>query len=185
MKTNKKTIIGLAAVLTLALAAIAYAHGGYNRYMSGYGGHMMGSGYGGHMMGPGYGGHMMEPGYGGHMMGYGPGYGPHMRGYDNWGGLSDEDAAKLDAAQEKFFQSTRDLRSQIEEKQFALRDEMNQENPDRGKVLELQKALSGLQAEFDQKALAHRLDVAKLLPKQYGRGLYGQGYGSGYGGDCW
>jgi hypothetical protein len=41
---------------------------------------------------------------------------------------------------------------------------------------------SALQAEFDQKALAHRLDVSKLLPKQYGRGFYGQGYGSG---DCW
>ena len=178
MKRNKKTIIGLAAVLTLAIAAIAYAHGGY-------GGSMMGPGYGGHMMGPGYGGNMMGPGYGGHMMGYGPGYGPYMDGYDNRGNLSDEDAAKLDAAREKFFKATQDLRSQIREKQFDLQNELNKDNPDESKVFELQKALSGLQAEFDQKALAYQLEVGKLLPQQSTRGYYGQGRGGSYGGYCW
>jgi hypothetical protein len=174
MKTNKKTIIGLAAVLTLAIAAFAYAHGG------GYGG--------GYMMGPGgYGGHMMGPGYGGHMMGYGPGYvghmgyGPHMRGYDNWGNLSNEDAAKLDQARDKFFNSTQDLRRQIDEKQYAIQEELSKDIPDTGKVVNLQKALSGLQAEFDQKALAYRMEVNKLLPQESARGPNG----GGYGGYCW
>jgi hypothetical protein len=168
MKINKKMVIGLAAVLTLALAAFAYAHGGYG---------------GGRMMGPGYGGHMMGPGYGGHMMGYGPGmgYGPHMRGYDNWGNLSEEDAAKIDSAREKFFNSTRDLRRQIDEKQYAIQEELSQENPDTDKVLELQKALSGLQSDFDQKALAHRMEVGKLFPQ----GATSNQYRGGYGGNCW
>jgi Spy/CpxP family protein refolding chaperone len=164
MKTNKKTIIGLAAVFTLAIAAFAYAHGG------GYGG--------GYMMGPGYGGHMMGYGseYGHHM-----GYGPHMRGYDNWGNLSDENAAKLDQARDKFFNSTRDLRRQIDEKQYAIQEELRKDTPDTGKVVDLQKALSGLQADFDQKALAYRMEVRKLLPQESARGPYG----GGYGGYCW
>jgi zinc resistance-associated protein len=174
MKTNKKTVIGLAAVLTLAIAALAYAHGGYG---------------GGYMMGPGYGGHMMEPGYGGHMMGYGPGtgygprtgYGPHMRGHDDWGNLSNEEAAELDQARDKFFNSTQNLRRQIDEKQYAIQEELRKDNPDTGKVVDLQKALSGLQAEFDQKALAYRMEVRKLLPQESARGPYS----GGYGGHCW
>lgn len=172
MKTHKKTIIGLVAVLTLPLAALAYAHGGYG---------------GGYMMGPGYGGHMMGPGYGRHMMDYGPGcgpymgYGPQMRGYDNWGNLSDENAAKLDKARDEFFESTRDLRRQIDKKQTAIEEELRKDNPDTGKVVDLQKALSGLQAEFDQKALAYRMEVRKLLPQESARGPYGEGRG-GY---CW
>jgi zinc resistance-associated protein len=174
MKTNKKTIIGLAAVLTLAIAAFAYAHGG------GYGG--------GYMMGPGgYGGPMMGSGYGGHMMGYGPGYGshmgygPHMRGYDNQGYLSDEDAAKLDQARDKFFNSTRDLRRQIDEKQYAIQEELSKDSPDTGKVVDLQKALSSLQADFDQKALAYRMEMKKLVPQESAQGPFG----GGYGGYCW
>jgi len=176
MKTHKKTIIGLVAVLTLPLAALAYAHGGYG---------------GGHMMGPGYGGPMMGPGYGHHMMDYGPGcgpymgYGPHMRGYDNWGNLSDENAAKLDQARDKFFESTRDLRRKIDEKQYAIEEELRKDNPDTGKVTDLQKALSGLQAEFDQKALAYRMEVKKLVPQEAVRGSYGRGYTEGRGGYCW
>jgi hypothetical protein len=178
MKTKKKTIIGLVAVLTLAFAVLAYAHGGRG------GGYMMGPGYGGHMMGPGYGGHMMGSGYGRHMMGYGPGtgYGPHMRGYDNWGNLSNEDAAELDQARDKFFNSTQDLRRQIDEKHYAIQEELSKDNPDTGKVVDLQKALSGLQAAFDQKALAYRMEVNKLLPQQSAPGFYGEGYGGGH---CW
>lgn len=193
MKTNKKTIIGLAAVLTLGIAALAYAHGGYGGgYMMGpgYGGHMMGPGYGGHMYGGHmYGGHMMGRAYGGPMMGYGPGYdqnmgyGPHMRGYDNWGNLSADDAAKLDQARDNFFKSTLGLRRQIDEKQYAIQEELNKDNPDTGKVMELQKALSGLQAKFDQKALAYRMEVRKLLPQESDRGPYT--YSGDYGGYCW
>ncbi|WP_319405411.1 periplasmic heavy metal sensor [uncultured Desulfosarcina sp.] len=182
MKTNKMNIIGLAAVLTLAIAAIAFANDGYGGYMGGYGSHMMGRGYGGgYMMGPGYdGGHMMGPGYGGHMMGYDSDDGSYCRGGGAWGNLSDKDSAKLDASQEKFYNETRELRNQIDEKGIALNNEMRKDNPNKDKVFELQKEVSSLRNDFDQKALAHQLEVRKLLPDNF----RGSGYGNGRG-YCW
>jgi hypothetical protein len=189
MKMNKKSLGILVAVLTVGVASLAFAHGGYGGgygmgpgyggYMTGpgYGG-MMGQGYGGYMMGPGYGG-MMGPGYGGPMMGYGPGYGGYMNRPGAWGNLPEKDAAALNASQEKFFNETRDLRSQIQEKQIALNNEMAGANPDKNRLIQLQKELSGLQAKFDQKALTHRLEVRKLLPKNFNQGGYGCGYGYG------
>ncbi len=160
MTKKMKTTIGVSAVLfTLAIAAVAFAHGGgYGR--GGYGRHM-----GGHMMGNG-----------GHMMGYGS----HMRGYGAGGDLPEETRAQLDAAREGFYKETRQLRGEIEDAQMALRDEMRKDNPDKGKVVELQKSLSGLQAEFDQMAVSHRLEMRKLIPEDY----RGRGYGGGPGG-CW
>jgi Spy/CpxP family protein refolding chaperone len=171
---TKKSLM-ISAVLLFAGAAVVFAHGGYGR--GGYGGMMgYGPGYGGHMMGygPGYG---MGPG----MMGYGPGYGygPDGRGYG--ANLTEEQQAKLDAAREKFFTETETLRDQIQDKRFALGDELRKENPDTGKVTALQKELSQLEGEFDQKAIQHQLEVRKILPERARRG-YGRGYGGGY---CW
>jgi hypothetical protein len=174
MNFNKKSIFGLAALLIFGIAAVAFAHGGW-----GDGGYMMGPGYGGHMMGPGYGGgHMMGPGYGGHMMGWDSDDGPYHRGYCDRGNLSDEDAAKLDAAQEHFVNDTRELRRSIDEKQLALESELSKTNPDKTKALDLQQQLSRLRDDFDQKALAHRIEVQKIVPNGYAA----RGYGNGY---CW
>ena len=184
MKTTHITrTVVIAAVVLLAGATFAFAHGGwgddgygYGGRMGGYGGYMMGPGYGGHMMGPGYGGYMMGPGYRGYRMGpgWGRGYG---RGYGN---LSDEQQAKIDAAQNKFLDETRTLRRDLDQKGDELRREMDRENPDAKKVAEIQKQISKLQAEFDQKAVQHRLEMRKLLPEDFqGRGYYGRG---GY---CW
>ena len=75
MKINITSIVGIAAVLTLAIATVAFARGGW-----GDGSHM--GRYGGHMMGPGYGG--------GHMMDYDCNYGYHMRGHGAWRNLSEK-----------------------------------------------------------------------------------------------
>ncbi len=163
MKINTKSILGLAAVLSLAIATVAFANGGW--------------GYDSHM--DGYDGHMMEPGHGGgHMMNYDCNYGRYGHGHDAWNNLSDADAAELDASQEKFYADTFELHSQINEKELALRNEMNQSNPDQNRAITLQKELSSPQSDFDQKALAHQLEVRKLLPKDY-RGS-GYGYGPAY-----
>ena len=168
MKNNKTTIGILAAASILAITAVAFAHGGYGRYMGGYDGHMMGPGYGGGHM-------MMDDDYG---------YGRHMRGYGDSYGLSDEEAEKLDSARERFFDETRELRGKIDEKQIAMRNEMIKENPDQNKVITLQKELSGLQAEFDQKAINHRLEMRKLMPENYEHRGYARrdSRGPGY---CW
>jgi Spy/CpxP family protein refolding chaperone len=167
---NTKSIV-IAAVVLIAGATFAFAHGGWGNDDYGYGGRMMGPGYGGnYMMGPGYGGnYMMGPGWG--------------RGYHHgYGNLSDEDRAKIDAARDKFYDETRSLRRDIDDKAYDLNKEMDKDTPDANKVAELQKQLSKLQSEFDQKRVQHRLEMRKLLPENYQgseRGYYGRG------GNCW
>jgi Spy/CpxP family protein refolding chaperone len=147
----------IAAVLILAGAGIAMAHDGW-----GSRGRM--GGYGGHVMGPGY----------GPMMGYhnGPGYGD----------LSEADYNKLEAANEKFFEQTRDLREQLDEKRFALEKEWAKENPDAAKIKDFQNDISKLRSEFDAKRVEHELEVRKMMPES----ARGRGYAGGYrGGNCW
>ncbi len=168
MKTTRTTkSIVIAAVVLIAGATFAFAHGGWDNDGYGYGRHM--HGYHGGMMGPGYGGHMMGPGWG---RGYGPGR----------SNLSDEQVDKIEAARDKFYDETRSLRRDINDKAYDLGKEMDKENPDANKVADLQKQLSKLQADLDQKAVQHRLEMRKLLPEEsrvQGRGYYGRG---GY---CW
>ncbi|BBO90296.1 hypothetical protein DSCOOX_34760 [Desulfosarcina ovata subsp. ovata] len=141
---------------------------GYGMYHGDWGGHMMDSGYRGHMMGPGY---------GGHMMGYR--HGPYMHDDDDWGNLPKEQANKLEAAQERFYNETRGLRRAIDDKQFALNSELNKESPDNDKAMALQSEISKLQNDFDQKALEHQIEVRKIVPDAYAAA---RGYGNGY---CW
>ncbi len=162
MKTTRNTkSIVIVAVILIAGATFAFAQGGWGNDDYGYGGHMMGPGYGGN-----------------HMMGPGGGCGYH-RGYGN---LSDEDRAKINAARDKFYDETRSLRRDIDDKAYDLNKEMDKASPDVNKVAELQKQISKLQTEFDQKAVQHRLEMRKLLPEDVQgsqRGYYGRG------GKCW
>jgi Spy/CpxP family protein refolding chaperone len=126
---------------------------------------------------------MGGPGYdcGGRGMGFGPGYGRNQRDSD-WKGLSKEDAAALEAARERFRSETRELRDAIEQKQLDLRKEMVNDTIDTAKATSIQKELSQLKSELEQKAFAHRLEVRQLLPqdvdgREYGRGGFGRGYG--------
>jgi Spy/CpxP family protein refolding chaperone len=167
---KKLNTIGLTAILMIAITAVAFAYDGDDSPMGGYGGH--------HMMEPGYGRHMMEPGYGRYMMGNDGDCGSYMRGDRRWGHLSDRDIAKLDASREKFYNDTRELRSKIDEKQGELNHAMNQDNPDQSKIFELQKQVSSLQSDFDQKVVAHRLEMRKLLPDNFRASGVDDGY-------CW
>ena len=197
MSRVKVTFLIVAFIAATGMVTMAFAGNGWGRrdYDQGYGGYMMGPG----MMGYGYGmgpgmmgyGYGMGPGMMGYgygmgpeMMGYGPGYGYHGRG-DYSADLSKEDTIRLQRAQDKFFDETRTLRNDIRDKQLALNDELNSANPDKTKVADLQKALSGLQAKYDQKALNYRLEVRKLLPEGVGQRGYAYGYGPGYGGCNW
>jgi len=93
--------------------------------------------------------------------------------------LSPQDAAKLEQSQQKFLNDTSDLRNSIQEKQFALNQEIQQTNPDRDKITNLQKELSQLESQFDQKALELQLDLRKNFPEN----TLSMGYGRrGY---CW
>lgn len=170
MKRNRfRNLVIITAILVLTGAGIALAHDGWGgrNYRGGYGGHMMG---GGHMMD--YGSHMR--GYGGHMMG--PGYGPA------YGNLNEEDYAKLEKAREKFFDQTRELRRELDEKRFALEKEWARENPDTAKIKALQGDIAKLRSEFDAKRVEHQLEVRKMMPET----VRGRNYAGGSrGGYCW
>ena len=173
MLTNqmKKGLFFGAAVL-LVTATVAFAHD----FGSRFGGRMMDDEYGyGHMMGSGgYNGHM---GYGRHMTGYGP-WGD--RGYNN--NLSDEEMTKLDQARESFYNDTRELRDQIQEKRLNLGRALDQKDPDAEMVTQLQKELSTLESQFDQKRVDFQLNIRKLLPEEN----FTSGNGPrGRGGYCW
>jgi len=171
-KTRIRNTLIITAVLILTGAGVVLAHdgwGGRGGMMGGYGGHMMGygGGYGGHMMG--YGG-----GYGGQMMG--PGYGP------GYGELSKEDNDKLEAAREKFFDQTRELREKMDDKGYALQKELDQPTPDRDKLKALQGDLSQLQSQFDAYALDYNLAVRGIVPDEARDRAYAGGY---RGRNCW
>ena len=170
MKKATLSIIIVGFIGALGVASLAFAHG-YGGW-GGWGGHMgYGPGYG---MGPG----MMGPG----MMGYyGQGYGNYDQGYGN-NGLTPEQSAKLQEARDQFYQETGQLRDKIADKQLEISNELNSAAPDKAKLANLQKELSGLQAEYGQKTLAYQLEMRKMLPQGGGPNY---AYGYGYGGCGW
>ena len=161
MKSRMKKVAMVLFFALLGAASLAFAHGGFG-----------GSGYGGHMMGPGYGGPMM--GYGGGHMGW--------WGDRDDGNINQEQAEKVEKARESFYRESRELRDSIYDKSAEIRGELSKQNPDRGRLSELQKELSQLQSQFDQKRLDYQLEVRKILPQE------DDGYADGYGpgaGWCW
>ena len=141
---------------------------------------------------------------GGHMMGNwgrGPGYYDRDdRGYAST--LTKEQQEQLADLDRKFYDETINLRDQLWSKSAELNSLLSETNPDTSKVGQLQKEVSDLRAQFDQKATTYELEARKIAPETrfgggygYGpmmggynhmRGGYSRGYGMGYGpGPCW
>jgi Spy/CpxP family protein refolding chaperone len=114
-----------------------------------------------------------------HQSGYGPGYNDQ---------LTKEEYKQFDQKRETFVKETQELRSNLFEKERELQNELAKDEPDASKASRLQKEISELRAQFDQKRIDHMIEMRKLNPNT-GRG-YMQGgsmmgyesYGSGY---CW
>ena len=137
------------------------------------------------------------PGYSGRGAGMyqsGQGYYP-----DN---LSDEQIKAIEAERQAFRNATEELRSDLYSKNLALRSELAKSDPDIAKAKQLQKEISGLQAQLDEERIDHMIKMRKISPeigqgygRGYGKGMRGQGgrgmgYGGGYGpcggpGACW
>ena len=123
-------------------------------------------------------------GWGG--MGYGH-HGPmhHDRGPGYMGNLSDDEIKTLQKERNAFFEATQDLRQEIYQKNLELKSELAKKDPDAKKAATLQKEISKLEADFDQKRLDHQIKMRKINPK-VGRGFMGgrpmdqgmMGYGS-------
>lgn len=172
MKNTRITKIMITVSLILLVgSATAFAQGGRGRGWD----QNPCDGYG-RMMGPGY-----DDG-----CGMGSGQRHPMKGQGIQNNLSEEDQAKLDQLRTAFFKETREVRGKIDENRVALRNEMVKDNPDEAKALKLQKQISALKSDLDQKTIKHRLEVKKALPDTFpGRG-FGMGGGHGRGlGYCW
>ncbi len=166
-KTGKIFMV-LAIVAVLGIAVTSFA--GWGRGHWGYG----------HHMGPGYG---MHRGWGGGPSGYGG------SGYQS--GLSDEDIARLDKERRAFFEATSELREELYQKELELRSELAKPEPDAKKAAGLQKEISNLEGQLDEKRLDQQIKMRKDFPQSgymgqgygpqgMGRGMYGRG-----GGYCW
>ena len=148
MQNSIKKIFMVTLIVIMGFYGRAFAHSGM-----GYG-HHYGWGY---------------PMYGMHQGGYG---GP---GCGNWGELSEDQVQKLYKEHAAFFEATQDLRGRLYQKRLELRSELAKENPDTNKAAALQKEISELKAEFDQKRLNHFLNMKKISPD------IGRGFGGRYG----
>ena len=131
-------------------------------------------------------------------MGYGPSdwrghmAGWHHRGYNEPGygympNLTDEQLNKVEKERANFFETTRELRDRIYAKELEIRSELAKSDIDKAKAASLQKEISKLRAQLDQKHIDHIVNMRKIIP-DVDRGLMGMGHiGSSYAflDNCW
>jgi len=121
----------------------------------------------------------------------------HRGGYDAGGDESfdKEDYTQFEEKREAFLKETREVRAGLIEKQQALQGELAKSEPDAAKASGLQKEISELQSQFDQKRIDHMVEMRKLNPKagrgfmrggpMMGKGGPMMGKGPRGGGYCW
>jgi Spy/CpxP family protein refolding chaperone len=182
MKKNNtvKTVMVMVMVLIMGTAGSALAYRGWGGQGQGdYG--CSGDGYGWKRGGgPGQGGWDCPRDGSSWKRGPKQGNGYGMRD------MSQEDIAKMAQLRQQFFEDTDTLRSDLRSKHFELRSELAKENPDLTTVKNIQKELSALEAQMDQKRIEHQLEMRKVNPDA-GRGFkmgYGPRGGHGGYGDC-
>ena len=101
------------------------------------------------------------------MMGYGKGYDCSSLTANAKLKLTEEQAARLRALDEKYAQEIDPIREQLYDKGRELKSEWLQKEPDRGKIKALQGEAAKLQERMRAKMAAHRADVLKILtPEQ-------------------
>ncbi len=94
--------------------------------------------------------------------------------------LTDDQIKQMESERNAFQTATKDIRQQLNEKRQALNTELAKQTPDAATAATLQKEISDLQAQFDQKRLTHILEMKRIDPNYTeGRGM-GQGpFGGG------
>lgn len=99
------------------------------------------------------------------------------------GELGEDKIQELDQERNAFYEATEALRQSIDEKEIELRNELAKEASDVERLSELQKDVSDLRVQLDQKRLEHIVRMKEINPN-ISRGWYGgHGYcGHGYGG---
>ena len=165
----RKIVVIFAVVALVGLGSYAFAD--------------RGGGYG--HRGYGHQGYGMDDGRHGKGMGYGHrGDRDDDRSDRNYeGDLTRDEIRQLEEARDTFHNDTKELRYKLDDKKVDLRRELAGENPDKQKASKLQKEISELRSELDQKRLDHQIETRKISPKA-GRGWM-RGYGARGGESCW
>jgi Spy/CpxP family protein refolding chaperone len=94
--------------------------------------------------------------------------------------LTDDQIKQMESERNAFQTATTDIRQQLNEKRQALNAELAKPAPDAATAATLQKEISDLQAQFDQKRLTHILEMKRIDPnytegRGMGRGPFGGG----------
>ena len=119
--------------------------------------------------------------------GMGPGWRSDFAGLN----LTEDQQKKLDSLYQSYGKDVAKLNNTLGQKQLEMNGLLLEPNPDQGKVTSLQKELSGLQSNLNDKRISYHLAARKILtPEQLaqlppgcslGFGSMIGGYGSGYG----
>jgi len=119
--------------------------------------------------------------------GYGKGHGEGMgRGYHRdaaWAklNLSDGQKTKIEALQLVHQKEIRPIREKMFDKSVELRRIWLQTNPDKDKILALQKEVRVLRDQLEDKATAQKLEIRKLLSPEQQEKMANAGWGRGMG----
>lgn len=158
-RSTSKIILILTVAAILGFGAYAFAHRSMGYGPSGWGGHMSGWHHGG---------------YGNQSYGYMP-------------NLTDEQINKMEKERADFFEATKELRDDIYAKELEIKSELAKSNIDKEKAASLQKEISKLRTQLDQKHIDHIINMRKISPNM-ARGFMGMGHMGDYYasfGQCW
>ena len=118
----------------------------------------------------------------------GPGQGMRHGGgnhheYTVWSklNLTDAQKAKIEALQIAHRKEIRPVREKMFDKSVELRRMWLQENPDKDKILALQKEVRVLRDQLEDKTTAHKLEVRKVLTPEQREKLVNSGWDKGKG----
>ena len=153
MKTRKTIVIASIALFTL-ISVNAFAFMGSNMGNGSYNGHM------------GYGQNSNYMGNNGN----------HM-----WNNQNSDDQRIVSKQMDAFMNDTRGISQEIYNTRAELNRELSSVSIDKNKALKLQKKLSALTSEIEQKRVAQMLKLQKQFPDSFrGYGMNGRymGYGS-------
>ncbi len=124
------------------------------------------------------------PGYGrGPAEGMGPGIGPGYYRDAAWAklNLSDEQKTKIEALVTANRKEIRPVGEKMFDKSVELRRLWLQENPDKEKILALQKEVRMLRDQVEDKSTLLRLEIRKLLTPEQQEKMANSGWGRGKG----
>ena len=95
--------------------------------------------------------------------------------------LTDEQVKAIEEERKAFWKDTESVRRNLRVKKLELKAEMARENPDAKKALALQKEISLMKADMDQKRIEHKIKLKKISPYADRGSMRGRGGESSYG----